>query len=78
MSKPYDPAENSQRITKAVDTLMEHFDCVQIFVSQNAEGEHGGTVHHNYGAGNWFARYGQVRQWLVQKETRMMDETTSD
>lgn len=37
MSAPYDPSENSQRIAKAVDSLMEYFDCVQIFVSRNTK-----------------------------------------
>lgn len=76
MSTPYDPAEDRQQVTKAVDALMEHFDCVQVFVSRNMEGTHEGTVHHNCGGGNWFARYGQVQQWIVQEETRMMDEST--
>lgn len=46
--------------------------------SPNMEGEHEGTVHHHCGGGNWFARYGQVQQWIVQGEARMMDETAGD
>lgn len=60
-----------ERLKKAVAELAEHFDTVQIFTTRESDhlddgGE--GTVNANYGAGNWFARYGQVRNWLVKSE----------
>lgn len=51
--------------------LLEHFDTVQIFVTRE-KGEDSSTVNAHCGGGNWFARYGQVRNWMVQadEETR--------
>ena len=49
----------------------EHFDTVQIFVTCfDAEQ---GTCNASYGSGNWFARRGQIQDWLVKKneETRI-------
>ena len=46
--------------------LMEHFDCVQIFASKH-KGEQVGTITYNFGAGNYFARYGQVQQWVDEE-----------
>ena len=47
--------------------LAEHFESVQIFVTRHI-GDEQGTVRINYGSGNAFARYGQVRQWLIQED----------
>lgn len=45
--------------------LAEHFDSVQVFATRKSED---GTVNAQWGEGNWFARFGQVRAWLVQEE----------
>lgn len=69
-----DPAAMEQRdmalLKKAAGQLMEHFDTVQIFVTKQCEGA-GDTVNANWGCGNWFARYGQVRGWLVYQESNL-------
>ena len=46
--------------------LMEHFDCVQIFASKH-KGETVGTITFNHGAGNYFARFGQVEKWVDEE-----------
>lgn len=51
------------RITK---DLAEHFDAVEIFVSVQDENE--GTAFYEKGTGNYFARYGHVRQWVLSEE----------
>jgi hypothetical protein len=59
-----------ERLKKAVSELGEHFDTVQIFATRyqsEGEGEEG-TVNANYGAGNWFARMGFVRDWLIKQD----------
>lgn len=52
-------------VNKAIDDLRLRFDTVQIFVTRQ---EHGGrdanTVGGSYGYGNWYARYGQVINWV--------------
>lgn len=45
--------------------LSEHFDTVQIFVTRQTSD---GTVNCQWGSGNWFARYGQIKQWLVKED----------
>lgn len=50
--------------------LSEHFDSVQIFVNRHMPAELDGTRVVNYGSGNWYARYGQVRMWVTDHEER--------
>lgn len=53
--------------------LAEHFDAVQIIVTRHdpAGGGGGGTVMADHGEGNWFARYGSVREWVTKHEEIM-------
>ena len=59
------------RVKRAVEELAEHFDSVQVFCTRKeplgSEAE-GGTVNVAYGSGDWFARYGVVRMWVVKQE----------
>jgi len=50
--------------------LSEHFDTVQIFVSRHMPAELEGTRTINFGAGNWYARYGQVVQRKIASDER--------
>jgi hypothetical protein len=45
--------------------LMSSFDSVIIFATKY---ENGDTAHFVEGDGNWFARYGQVREWVNSQE----------
>jgi len=52
-----------ERIKKAVNILSEHFDTVHVFCTNhpnNAEG----TRFYTWGAGNFYARKGQIQTWL--------------
>ena len=53
------------RIKKCCADLGEYFDAVEIFATRHEED---GTVNVNWGSGNWFARYGQIRAWIVKEE----------
>lgn len=55
--------------------LMEHFDTVQIFCTRN-RGNECGTVRAAYGAGNWFARYGQIACWLKTQDEETRKEVS--
>jgi hypothetical protein len=57
-----------ERLKAAAESLGEHFDTVQIFATRHEAGEKNGTVHLKWGTGNWFARYGQVREWVLVEE----------
>lgn len=60
--------EDMDLVRKHVTSLGEHFDSVQIFVTRHEPAEKDGTVTINFGSGNWFARYGQVRNWVNVEE----------
>ncbi|MGP1665752.1 MAG: hypothetical protein ACTS5I_07570 [Rhodanobacter sp.] len=57
-----------QRLEKALESLSEHFDSCQIFVTRHESGTLDGTVNVNLGVGNWYARYGQVHEWLIKQD----------
>jgi hypothetical protein len=59
-----------QRLVPHVEALASKFDTVQIFVTRH-DITTGGTVSVNSGAGNWYARRGQVREWMIQQEELM-------
>ena len=54
--------------------LAEHYDTVQIFVSSYEPGEDGSAESYSYGVGNWFTRYGVVRNWLIREEQGTRNE----
>lgn len=59
-----------QRIKKAVEDLGEYYESVHIFVTRHDSGGAGGTINLNMGCGNWFARYGQVTEWILKCDER--------
>jgi hypothetical protein len=65
-----------ESVVKCVDShvaqLMEHFDAVQIFVSRH-DGETGNTGSIHRGGGNWYARVGQVQEWLSEADEDVRD-----
>jgi hypothetical protein len=63
--------EDLRRLREVCQQLGEHFDSVQVFCTRHESGELGGTVNVQYGAGNWFARYGIVECWLVKEKEAM-------
>lgn len=54
-----------------VAALAEHFDTVQVFATRHHQGT--GTVHCAWGAGNFFARTGQVAAWLAKQDEQERD-----
>lgn len=61
--KSHDP--DIKLVEQSMNVLREHFDTVQIFASRQDED---GTVNATQGVGNWFARYGQVKDWIHRSE----------
>lgn len=49
------------------DILRTHFDSVQIFVTRQDDTIKQ-TVTANAGSGNWYARYGNVKAWIVGQD----------
>ena len=62
-----------------VTAFGEQFDTVQIFVTRHAAVELDGTINIGLGAGNYFARFGQVVEWQVkQNEQSCIDRRHND
>lgn len=55
-------------VKKALHELGEQFDTVQLFLTSHQPAETGGTVHAAIGIGNWYARIGQVRDWVIAQD----------
>lgn len=51
-----------------VAALMEHFDTVHVFTSRHEPGREGKSMVCDRGSGHWYARYGQVKEWIIRQE----------
>lgn len=67
-----------ERIKRSVATLGEFFDTVQVFCTKSIGEDAGNTTSFHTGSGNWFARYGQVREWLIKKDEQAREEARGD
>ena len=59
-------AEDMRLLDQACARLMEHFDTVQILATRRHED--GETISAASGQGNFYARYGQAKLWLMREE----------
>lgn len=64
-------------LKKAVDSIGEHFDSVQIVITYH-EGAEDRTHIQALGAGNLFARIGSVREWLMMKDAEGDQRTRNE
>lgn len=62
-------------VRAATERLAESFDTVQIFVSRN---ENGKTRTVSYGTGNWYARVGQTREFLLRDDEQTRVDVKED
>ena len=60
--------DDMKLVEKAVQELGEHYETVMVFCTRHESGQENGTVRVIKGSGNWFARYGVVREWLIREE----------
>ena len=52
-------------INAALELLRKSFDTAQVFVTrQESMAYDAKTVAGSYGYGNWYARYGQIHEWV--------------
>ena len=58
-------------IEQTCSRLQEHFDSVQIFATKHDPTMSEGTINWHYGSGNWFTRWGQIKDWISRKESEM-------
>lgn len=57
-------------LEKHVAMLEEHFDTVQIICTRQHDK---GTFQSDLGGGNWYARYGSTREWVMRQEEMERD-----
>jgi hypothetical protein len=70
---PGDEEGDMRKLRNATAQLMESFDTVQIFATRHVSTDDG-TVAVQYGEGNWYARRGQVGEWIVKQDARSAEE----
>lgn len=81
MSEPADNAgisRDTELVQRAAEQLGEHFDTVQIFVSRHMPAEADGTFTTQWGVGNWFARAGQIAEWVNANEEHTREKVRRD
>lgn len=66
-------ADESAMVQEAAKKLGEHFDAVVVLCSRH-DGERG-TRTIAKGSGNWHAQYGIVREWLVDRDEDIRNDT---
>lgn len=64
--------EQRERIQRIVAQLQEHCDSVQVFATFRYDGETAGI---SVGSGNWYARLGQIKDWLLRLDEQAKCET---
>lgn len=62
---------------QCIKILSEHFETVSIFTSNYVGGEKD-TEFRYVGYGNWFARFGQVYDWITKQKHRARLEEEDD
>ncbi len=59
---------NGELVDQALKFLREHFDAVQIFICESDSDDQDAANFSVHGSGNLFARYGVIKQWILQQE----------
>ena len=65
---PSDMAETDRLVREFIDRISEHVDSVSVFVNKKRDCGNKGTWHMTNGYGNWYARYGQIMDWVEQQK----------
>ena len=71
MSAPNSREADIARVDKALKELGVFFETVHIFcTNHNADPDNpdSGTVTTTKGQGNWHARYGQIKEWMIKQD----------
>lgn len=68
-----DIASFAELITKHAAALGRHFDTVQIFCTRHDPDCHpsSATQHFSAGTGNYYARFGHMKEWVISEEERI-------
>lgn len=75
---PEDDNAQFEAVLATARQLGEYFDSVQIFVTRHESGERDGTINVNAGIGNWFTRFGQIKEWVIKQEQNAREQVKQD
>jgi hypothetical protein len=59
-------------VDSCVKDLMNKFDSVQIFCTRHRQ-DCQSTISVHRGDGNWFARIGQIKEWVIKTDRSVND-----
>lgn len=62
------PDQDIELLRKHTSQLSEYYDTTQIIVTKLKSD--GGTKRIAQGSGNWYARYGSVKEWVNNEEEK--------
>jgi hypothetical protein len=74
---PYGVEGIQEQLRMACQRLMEHFDTVQIIATKK-DTDNVGTDAFWFGQGNWYARYGSVKEWAIEAESIMAERAAEE
>ena len=60
-----------KEIDELMNKLSEHCDSVRLFIS--VPSGNGETTSFSRGAGNYLAQYGQIKEWILRQETKVIE-----
>lgn len=65
---PEDMSEANRLVDEFILKISEHVDSVTVFVNKKRDEGNKGTWHMINGYGNWYARFGQILDWVEQQK----------
>jgi len=58
-------------LERAINALGEQFSTVQVIATYETDGD---TTMFHHGTGNYYARYGSVKEWVAMQEERFKED----
>lgn len=74
---PPEMIEANRLVKEFVAKISEHVDSVTVFVNKRREDGHRGTWRMVDGAGNWYARYGHIIDYVECEKSHHYDFSES-
>lgn len=71
---PDEMRECDRLVREAVMKISEHVDAVTILVSKKREDGEAGTWRLVVGSGNYYARYGQIKEWVIVEDASALNQ----
>jgi hypothetical protein len=68
MPEPDRESSDMKMLRDSTARLMEHFHTVHIFATRHISTDEGTTAA-QYGEGNWYARRGQIGDWITKQDS---------